>query len=256
MIDQVKKLLQWYDTGLLADSLKTLMASETRGINLFSDNYVANLSNYTSAASMLQYLSFLFTWSDHSILRTLVSCCPEAIQLLDEFDCFLDPFNAIVSYPIDVFSLSMIPSEGSPFTLLAIRSNTELWQCSLQYVFNVQSILIELCEITQHCLQLIAVQSDPTIFFWNIPKSVVELIRVNLLKHVEDLYLQGIVEVTMYPKQLIFASDDIVVGSFSFVIKQEVINTIYCILRGRIKGFNRSISTILFEVGSYRTVVG
>ena len=33
-------------------------------------------------------------------------------------------------------------------------------------------------------------------------------------------------------------------------------NSIYCILRGRIKGFNRSITTILFEVGSYRTVVG
>ena len=31
---------------------------------------------------------------------------------------------------------------------------------------------------------------------------------------------------------------------------------IYCILRGRIKGFNSSITTILFEVGSYRTVVG
>ena len=30
----------------------------------------------------------------------------------------------------------------------------------------------------------------------------------------------------------------------------------YCILRGWIKGFNRSITTILFEVGSYRTVVG
>ena len=30
----------------------------------------------------------------------------------------------------------------------------------------------------------------------------------------------------------------------------------YCILRGQIEGFNRSITTILFEVGSYRTVVG
>ena len=30
----------------------------------------------------------------------------------------------------------------------------------------------------------------------------------------------------------------------------------YCILRGRIKGFNRSITTILCQVGSYRTVVG
>ena len=33
-------------------------------------------------------------------------------------------------------------------------------------------------------------------------------------------------------------------------------NIIYCILRGRIKEFNSSITTILFEVGSYRTVVG
>ena len=31
---------------------------------------------------------------------------------------------------------------------------------------------------------------------------------------------------------------------------------IYCILYGWIKGFNRSITTIVFEVGSYRTVVG
>ena len=31
---------------------------------------------------------------------------------------------------------------------------------------------------------------------------------------------------------------------------------IYCILHGQIKGFNSSVTTILFEVGSYRTVVG
>ena len=31
---------------------------------------------------------------------------------------------------------------------------------------------------------------------------------------------------------------------------------IYCILRGQIKGFNRSITTIMCEDGSYRTVVG
>ena len=31
---------------------------------------------------------------------------------------------------------------------------------------------------------------------------------------------------------------------------------LYCILRGQIKGFNSSITTMLFEVGSYRNVVG
>ena len=208
--------------GLLTKLLKNLMASEAHKINLFSDSYVTNLSNFTGVVSMLKYLSFLFTWSDHSILRALVSCSPEAIQLLDEFDCFLDPSSTIVSYPIDVYSLSMAPSEDSSFTLLAIRSDRELWQCSLQDVFNIRSILVELCEITQHCLQLVAIQSDPTIVFWNIPKCVVELICTNLLEHTDDLYSLGIVEATVYPKQLIFTGDDIVVGSFSFVTKQEV----------------------------------
>ena len=230
VIDQVKELLQWHNVPLLTESLKSLMASETHRISLFSDSYIANLSNYTNVASVLQYLSFLFTWSDHSILREFVSYSTEAIQLLDEFDCFLDPFNTIVSYPIDVFSLSMIPSEDSPFTLLAIRSYLELWQCSLQDVFNIRSILVELCEITQHCLQLVALQSDPTLFFWNIPKSIVELVYTNLLKHGEELCSQGIVEVTVYPKHLIFAGDDIVVGSFGFMIKQEVSNNIYITL--------------------------
>ena len=34
-----------------------------------------------------------------------------------------------------------------------------------------------------------------------------------------------------------------------------IIKYIYCILRGQIKGFNRSITTIMCEDGSYRTVV-
>ena len=38
--------------------------------------------------------------------------------------------------------------------------------------------------------------------------------------------------------------------------KWETVNNIYCILRGRIKGFNSSITAIMCQVGSYRTVVG
>ena len=34
------------------------------------------------------------------------------------------------------------------------------------------------------------------------------------------------------------------------------IRLFYCILRGRIKGFNSSITAIMCQVGSYRTVVG
>ena len=221
VIDQVKELLQLYDTSLLVEKCQNLMASESYRINLVSDSYVQNLNNCRSSSSLLQYLSSLFTWSDHSILRALISFSSEAIQLLDEFDSFLDPLDTIVSYPICVFSLSMVPSEDSSYTLLTIRCDKELWQCSLQYVFNIRSILVELCDITQQCLQLLAIQSDPTIFYWNIPKCVVELIGRGLLQHDEYLYLQGIVEVFVYPGRLIFINDDIIVGSLAFTVKQE-----------------------------------
>jgi len=199
------------------------MASEKYRIYLFSDTdtCLQNLSTCSSITLLLQYLSFLFTWSDHSILRVLVSSSNDAVQLLDKFDSLLDPFNAIVSYPVCVFSQFMIPSEDSTYTLLAIRSNKELWQCSLQYVFEMRSLLVERCYITQHCLQLLAVQSDPTMFYWNIPKCVIELISTNLLQHSEYLCSQGIFEVVVYPKQVILVCDDITVGSMVFVATQE-----------------------------------
>ena len=222
LMDQIKELLQPCDTSMLEEMGKSLMASETRRINLFSDDFMQSLRNCSNSALLLQCLSFLFTWSDHSILRALVSFSSEAVHLLDEFDSLIDPLNTIVSYPICMFSLSMIPSEDSPYTLLAIRCDKELWQCSLQYVFNIRSILVELCDITQHCLQLLAIQTNPTIFYWNIPKCVVELININLLEYCEYLYSQGIVEVVAYPKQLIFTGDDITVGIMAFTAKQEI----------------------------------
>ena len=107
-----------------------------------------------------------------------------------------------------MFSPSTLPSEDSPYTILAIRCDKVLWQCSLQYVFNIQSILVELCDITQHCLQLLAIQSDPTILYWNIPKCVVELIGNTLLDCVEHLCSQGMMEMVVYPEQLLFTGDE------------------------------------------------
>ena len=218
LIDEIKELFKQCDASLLTETCKHLMASEKHNINYFSDDYIKLLSNYTSGASLLEYLSFLFSWSDHSILRALIVSSDKAIQVIDKFDSFLDPLDTIVSYPVCMFSLSMVPSKDSPYTLLAIRCDKELWKCSLQYVFNIRSILVELCDITQHCLQLLAIQSDPTIFYWNIPKCVVELISNNILQHGEYLCSQGMVEIVVYPKQLLFTGDGITVGSLAFVV--------------------------------------
>ena len=65
------------------------------------------------------------------------------------------------------------------------------------------------------------------------------------------------VHVHSYLKSTNIWDVDLCVNPYKCYLQQhKKINVYYCILRGRIKGFNRSITTILFEVGSYRTVVG
>ena len=221
VIDEIEELLQLCDVDTLIEISRSLMASEKHEINLFTDACISNLNKCKNTDLLLRYLSFLFTWSDHSILRALISSSNKAFHLLDEFDSLLDPFNIIVSYPIPDFSQDMIPSETGEYTLLAVVCNKELWQCSLQYVFNVKSYVVEKCDITQHCLQLIALRSNPTIFYWTIPKCVVELIKNNVLEYSEYLYSQGILEVLVYPKQSIATTDDILVGSLAFKSEKE-----------------------------------
>ena len=218
VIDQIEELLQPWDFIWLMDTCKSLMASEIHGISLFPDPHINNLEKYNSTVSLFRYLRFLFTWSDHSILRALTNFNSNTVQLLDEFDSLMDYTHSLVSYPIPDFSQDMIPSETSEYTLLAVVCNKELWQCSLQYVFNVKSYVVEKCDITQHCLQLIAIQNNPTIFYWTIPKCVIELIKNNTLK---CLYSQGIVEVLIHPEQSLGNNNDVTTESLAFTTSKE-----------------------------------
>ena len=110
----------------------------------------------------------------------------------------------------------MIPSDTSTYTILAVRCKVELYESSLQYVYYVQSVMIEKCGITQHCLQLLAVRSDPTILYWTIPKCVVDLINTNVPLHSEYLYSRGILEVLVYPDLLLTTGDDVCYGALAF----------------------------------------
>ena len=107
----------------------------------------------------------------------------------------------------------MIPVHN---TVLAVRCDKELYWCTLQYVYDVQSVMIEKCCITQHCLQLLAVRSDPTILYWTIPKCVVDLINTNVPLNCEYLYSRGILEMLVYPDLLLTTGDDVVYGSLAF----------------------------------------
>ena len=178
------------------------MASDQSDIKLFTVEQLKILSQYNSAV-LLRKLC-IFSWSNCSILRILIGCCNEGIKLLDKFELSLDPSKQIASYPVPLLSLNMTPSDTSTYTILAVKCDKELYKCTLQYVYDVQSVMIEKCDITQHCLQLLAVRSDPTILYWTIPKCVVDLINTNVFSlHSEYLYSRGILEVLVYPDQLL-----------------------------------------------------
>ena len=219
VIDQIEEQLQLHDSSLLIEKCKSLMASETHKISLFSKKFIDTLGKCDDA---FKYLSFLFTWSNHSILRALTSSNIEAIDLLDRFDSLLDCSKHILSYPIPSFSQNMLPFDTSEYTLLAVKFEKELWECPLQYVLDIESFIIKAYDLTQYCLQLLAVKCDgPTAFYWTIPKCIQELIS----QHPEYLQ-QGTLELEVYSKatdsDIIKGSDDrIAEGSNGSIAKQS-----------------------------------
>ena len=214
LIDQLEELLQSYDYGMMMEQCSSLMASDHDDIKLFTSDQIKSFSLYNNA--VLQRSLCLFSWSNCSILRTLVSYCSKAIKLLDKFESNLDPLKPVACYPIPCLSSDMIPSDTSTYTILAVRCDKELYRCTLQYVYDIQSVMIEKCDITQHCLHLLAVKSDPTILYWTIPKCVVDLINTNVPLHSEYLYSRGIMEVLAYPDLLLTTGDDVCYGSLAF----------------------------------------
>ena len=214
--DSIMKLLASCHVEVLVDVCKNLMASNKHAINYFSDNQIKKLKNCNTSLLLLQSLSLFSTWSNHSILRALADQCSEATKILDAYDNRIDYFESIASYPIPDFSLNMIPFDTRTHTILAIRYEQESYGFTLQYVYHMQSVMMERFDITQHCLQLLAVRSYPALLYWTIPKCVVHLINTNAPLHNEYLYSKGILEVLVYPHLQFTFGYHFSVGSLGF----------------------------------------
>ena len=219
--DQVDEILQYGDVKILLEQCENTRACEQKNIKLFSNIQIEHLKKCNNMFLVLQSLSCFFTWSNHSILRMLLTkLSSKALQLLDKFDSRLDSQHSVASYPIPSFSSKMIPDDTSTHTILAIRCDQELYKSTLQYIYDMQSVIMEKCDITEHCLQLLAVRSDPTVLYWTIPQCVVEVISNQVPQHSEYLYSKGILELLVYPK-LYLTTDDIVMGPLIFKAESD-----------------------------------
>ena len=195
----VVELLSCCDPKLLIKWCENLMASEIHKIKLLPPYSRYKLRKLNSSSSILKMMSILWTWNNHSILKLLAKFSEVALTLLEEYGSRLHLNFGFTNYPLLQPKPSMIPYNNSSYTMLTLKSDKKL-SLSLQLVHEMQSVLIEKCEITEHALQLLAVQSSPLLLQWMISKYIVTIINVNVRQHCRYFATKGITEISIHPE--------------------------------------------------------
>ena len=203
LVGKLNELLKHCDPKIIVEHCSNLMASDVSDISLFPAEFIKSLQRYNHTPLLLKVLNSFWTWSDHSILRTLLEFDDEALKLLDEYESQLDPLQQLSSYPLPPPGPCMTPFDGSTHTVLAVKCAQQYHQCLLKHVFDVRSLIVNKCDITPHCLQLLSTENGSTVLCWLIPKSVVTLIGTKVLENRSAFYHEGILEVFILPQTLI-----------------------------------------------------
>ena len=195
----VVELLSCCHSNLLIKWCENLMASEIHKVKLIPPYSLYKLRRLETSSAILKMLSILWTWNNHSILMCLARFSEVALTLLEEFDSRLLLKFSITEYPLLPSTPSMTPYNNNSYTTLTLKCDVKKLNLSLQLVHEMQSVLIEKCEITEHALQLLAVQSNPLLLQWMIPKYIVTIINVNVRQHCQYFATKGITEITIHP---------------------------------------------------------
>ena len=194
----VIELLSCCHPELLRKWCENLLASEIHNIKLLPPYSVFKLRKLKTSSAILKMMSMFWSWSNHSVLKCLAEFSDIAAALLEDFDSKLYLNSLITKYPIALPAPSMIPHNNDSFTVLTLKCNGKL-PVTLQEVYDIQSMIIEKCEITQHALQLLAVQNNPLILQWMISKYIVHLINTNVRKYHKYFVSKEITEICIHP---------------------------------------------------------
>jgi len=222
---QLTELLQSVDPKVIADQCGLLKASDEANIPLFTTKIIEGIKQSKNAASFMQKIMMFTNWSDHSILSSIVrvSNVPEAAALLVKFDTKIDPSQPLIKYPIPAPSHHMIPYTATTHTVLAVQLNLQLNHSTFQNLIDTRLLIQEKCEVTAHCLQLLAVaKTSHTIIYWTIPKHVASLITSKVQKYQSDLLQNGVQQVAIYPGTALVTGSALTVGPFVFFTKVSI----------------------------------
>lgn len=175
-------------------------------VKLFTEAFLTKLKSCNSFTLLKSMVLPFITWLDHSILREMVTAskCLKAMQMLKEFEALIDYNQPITSYPIPAPSQLIIPLCDSDYTLVATHCNCNLEEEKLRKVIDVKNFLINMWEVTEHAIQLIAIHKVHRILYWMIPQHVVKIVES---KPLYELWQSEIVMISVFPKN-IFVEDD------------------------------------------------
>ena len=222
---QLTNMLQSSDHRIIVDTCKSLRASEQADIALFTASYLETITNSettVTSAKVLQNIIPFTNWLDHSILTAVVEACnvPEAAALLTQFDDRIDTSQPVTKYPVPFPSHYMVPYDTSTHTVLAVQLKLQLDHSTLQNVLDTRSLIQEKCEVTPHCLQLLAVaKTSHTLIYWTIPNNVTALIALNVLQYQSFFYLKGIEQIAIHPGIVLLPVRAVGVGLFTIFAK-------------------------------------
>ena len=192
----------------------------------FTELWLKKIGYCKSLHHIKIYLLLFITWLDHFILNELVvaSGSEDAQQLLNLFDSKINSYYSqpITSFPILSPSQLMIPLDDSEYTLLAMkyrppsRGDSTQGMIILQDVMDIKLIMKHKWEMNSHeihCIQLAAVHAKLELLYWMIPKSLVKVIKNNLVPD----WKSGIIMMAVLPANFHSLEDnsEILKGPFS-----------------------------------------
>ena len=217
-VRHVIELLSCCDPNLLIKWCENLMASHTHQIKLFTANFMDKIKQHKTSPAVLKFLSHYWTWSNYSLLKVLAQFSKLALDMLEEFDARVNTAVPITEYPISSLAVSMFPYDTSAYTELIFECDQKL-NHSLQLVFDMQSLITKNCDITQHALLLLAVDSNPTRLYWMIPKSVVTIVNAKVMGCSQLLFSKGVMRIFIYPSTVHVLNTAITVWPYMFLNK-------------------------------------
>ena len=166
-------------------------------------------------------ISPFFSWKKRKVLRALVqvSDCQEAIDKLNKFEAQLNYNQPAIYLPIASPSSDILPDPGSDVSIITAKFIQDLKKSNLRDIDRMEDTIARTGRINKENLDLQAQNHGSSILYWLIPRDMVKSFEDNIRDHLDDLYEQGIVEISLDPNIVITTGHKLRVRSLSYLTK-------------------------------------